>query len=414
MATTTRKYQDYQKAIQWYTVAAKGGYSMAYYRLGLMHELGKGVDASMDDAALLYKTGASLGNVTCMAQIAWCHRHGNGVELSLEQAFYWYKKAAENGDETAQYELARMYNEGAYVEFNFQECLKWYLSASTKLAEAKDAIGLLYFNGLSGSRDYQTAEKWFSEAAKQKYHPSLYHLGLLYEEQGKFDDSVKYYEEACQLGSAAAYHNLARLYCNGIGVEIDFEKALRYYSIAAEKGIAASFYSLGILYLKGKGVDKDISRAVELLSIAADKKSPEAQHQLGMMYSSNDIEEIEIDYDKAVKYYQMGVDQNYSLAQNNLGLLYEKGNGVPFDISKALMLFRKAAEQKLPEGMYNMGRIYENGCLDVIQPNHQIAVEWYEMAADIGHSISQFRLGRLYLDGFTVTTSTDKAKKFLS
>ena len=59
--------QDYDKAIFWYTEAAKQGDTNAQNNLGLMYE------------------------------------NGDGVEKNLEKAIYWYNKAIELGNDYAEF-----------------------------------------------------------------------------------------------------------------------------------------------------------------------------------------------------------------------------------------------------------------------------------------------------------------------
>ena len=48
-------------------------------------------------------------------------------------------------------------------------------------------------------------------------------------------------------------------------------------------------------------------------------------------------------------------------AEFQLGILYAAGQGVPFDIDRALQWYRKAAEKGYGEAEYNLAVAYHNG-----------------------------------------------------
>lgn len=63
------------------------------------------------------------------------------------------------------------------------------------------------------------------------------------------------------------------------------------------------------------------------------------------------------------------------------------------DISR----YRKAAEQGIPKGYYNMGVCYEKGY--EVDVDFKQAIEWYTLAADSGYASAQYNLAQMYYDG---------------
>ena len=55
-----------------------------------------------------------------------------------------------------------------------------------------------------------------------------------------------------------AQNNIAVLYDNGLGVELDFKKAFSYYLLSANQGFMIAQFNLGVVYETGKGVDADL------------------------------------------------------------------------------------------------------------------------------------------------------------
>jgi hypothetical protein len=109
-------------------------------------------------------------------------------------------------------------------------------------------------------------------------------LGLAYirlnPEDSRFDPekAVSFLERAVERGSPEAQMELAKLYEQGIGVDIDEERALELYRAAADQGFADAINDLGFLhYNGGLGLRPNPDRALELFERAADLRHPEAQ-----------------------------------------------------------------------------------------------------------------------------------------
>lgn len=70
-----------------------------------------------------------------------------------------------------------------------------------------------------------------------------------------------------------------------------------------------------------------------------------------------------------------------AIAQHYLGLKYKKGDGVPQDYFLAFHWFKKAAEQELPEAIYQLGLMYEEG--KGVEQNDIEAVNCYAKAKEL-------------------------------
>ena len=71
---------------------------------------------------------------------------------------------------------------------------------------------------------------------------------------------------------------LAKLFEQGLGVEIDEKRALELYRAAADQDFADAINDLGFLYYQGGlGLRADPAKALELFERAADLRQPEAQ-----------------------------------------------------------------------------------------------------------------------------------------
>ena len=160
----------------------------------------------------------------------------------------------------------------------------------------------------------------------------------------------------------------------------DYEQAVKKYRIAAELGDANSQFWLGRLYQQGQGVKQDYQEAVKWYRKAADQGNSYAQNNLGRLYQQG--RGVKQDYQEAAKWYRKAAEQGNSYAQNSLGWLYEYGRGVKQDYQEAAKWYRKSAEQGNKYGQYDLARMYEKG--EGVKQDYQEAVKWYRKAAEQG------------------------------
>jgi len=175
-----------------------------------------------------------------------------------------------------------------------------------------------------------------------------YQLGedYYYGRNGKtqnYEEAVRCYRKAAELGYARAQNDLGVMYANGRGVTKNDEEAVKWYRKAAEQGNATAQYNLGVMYANGRGVTKDDEEAVKWFRKAAEQGSADAQCYLGYMYGNG--RGVTKDYEEAVKWYRKAAEQGNEYGQYNLGYMYEKGLGVTKSDEEAVKWYRKAAEQ---------------------------------------------------------------------
>jgi TPR repeat protein len=70
-------------------------------------------------------------------------------------------------------------------------------------------------------------------------------LALIYDNQGKYEEAIRFYLMAIEKGNIKAMFNLAMLYEN----QGNDEEAIRFYLMAIEKGDKDAMYNLGCLYM---------------------------------------------------------------------------------------------------------------------------------------------------------------------
>ena len=431
--------QNYKKAMEFYSLAAKQGQINAMYQLGLAYHLGRGVvhddimainwlekAASQGHAAAkirLKKAKSNLQNMICQecqriekAAEKWnveskacvekvqndrfdiettelspeelyrkglAYKYGDGVSKNLQKSVVYIEKAAEQGHAEAQFLLGKCYASGQGVShLDYQKAIQW-------LEKAKQ-------QGHIRAKEYLTEVKVDAEISDLRPE-MIYHKGIAY----KYGDgvpknlqkSVAYIEKAAKQGYMDAQVWIGKCYALGIDVPKNYRKATEWYQKAAVQGCAEAQIRLGEFYEAGYGVTKDYQKANEWYRKAAKQGNAEAQFHLGKCYATS--RGVLQDYEKAIKYLEKAASQGHAEAKEYLekvkiarlspialyrkGVAYENGYGVTQDSQKAVACIEKAAVQGSAEAQFLLGEYYEKGY--GVAKDIQKAVEWYEKAA---------------------------------
>jgi TPR repeat protein len=157
------------------------------------------------------------------------------------------------------------------------------------------------------------------------------------------------------------------------GSSPDYSRIVDLYRRAERQGNIGASFALGRLYDQGLGVEKDLNQAIDHYSVAAKAGNPEA---MGYMASSyfwiGDYSFSFIWADRAAQAGDPG-------GTNVLAVLYNKGwGGADKDYSKAMELYRRAADAGDCFALSNIGGLYYNG--DGVAQNASEAERWFAKA----------------------------------
>ena len=132
--------RDLDKAVHWYTEAAKQEDPLAMHSLGAMHARGEGFEQDFAKAITWYSRAAEKGYASSQAALGFMHQYGQGVEPDIEKAIHWYRLAADQGDENALQQLRELDRAGDDGMIN-EAWLAAYMDASSeKLAMEHNRI----------------------------------------------------------------------------------------------------------------------------------------------------------------------------------------------------------------------------------------------------------------------------------
>ncbi len=199
------------------------------------------------------------------------------------------------------------------------------------------------------------------------------------------------------------------LYRNG-----EYGKAFALFNDAAALGYADAIFNIGVCYMAGLGVEQDSVKGFKSFRKAANLGQERAFHNLASCYfygigtPQNDT--------LAIKYYKESAERGNAISQTMLALCYERGRGTEKDTLEAARWYAKAAENEEPTALYAIAEMYAKkdsvAGLSKGELRKQPAIGYYRKAAEKGHVLAQYKLGRFYDTGYYVRKSRKKAFKW--
>jgi len=109
---------------------AEQGDARAAFGLGLLYDLGEGVEQDAAAAYGWYRRAAEAGHVLAEFNIAVMCDSGTGTMRNPTEAALWYARAAAHGYARAEYDLAQLYQAGEGVPRNLDMAASWCAAAA--------------------------------------------------------------------------------------------------------------------------------------------------------------------------------------------------------------------------------------------------------------------------------------------
>lgn len=273
----------------------------------------------------------------------------------------------------AQYELGNYYKGKGVIPKDPTKALKWYQkSAEQGYVDALCALSHFYEEGVLLKKDYAKALEFYLKGTNQGKDADPYRLGLLYEANKNYEESVKWIIKAADQGNAGAKFNLGGYYALGIGVPQDFEKALNCFAVNNSLFFQSKCYKYGWI------VKRDPKKAKDLW-----------EQDYVMVSSHKPV------YIPPYRGYEsdMGIEGFKALCSTPMANMYdaldygleyyEKGDKYPKNYEKAVEEFTKAAELGNAEAKYYLGICYKDG--KGVPQDQEEATKWFTKAAEQGY-----------------------------
>ena len=177
--------------------------------LGLMYEIGRGVEEDWEKSFSLYSQAADLGSPKGLYNLALSYEYGIGTTVNLKKAFETMKSAHNAGNPYALFQLALYYQYGIGVATDQDEALRHYqLAADLGVTDATVSIAELYHSwgwnsdaerylvkALRNPPDFLDNYNFYSENNEQHYFHKLNELlAMVYSEQDREREAVELYK----------------------------------------------------------------------------------------------------------------------------------------------------------------------------------------------------------------------------
>ena len=244
---------------------------------------------------------------------------------------------------------------------------------------------------------YASAQKGFKPA---QYRLSEYtsHVGDAWRQYISITNASEYYDHSKSSDSGDFEYCLGAVLLYGIGIDCTArtkQAGVFLMEKSIEKGNLSALYELFNYYINCANdlIIDYLSKYVELL-IAIERDSER------LIRISNDLFDCEPHGNECDKVALIALEKAYSLDKsnptilNNLGWAYLNGRGCECDYQRAIKFSNQAASLGSSKSYYRLGTIYEQG-FGLHSPNLDLALEYYQKAANMGHEKSTKKLDEL-------------------
>lgn len=342
---------------------AKLGNADAAFRLGQYYHLESAVPNN-SKAQTYYEQAAAAGNLRAVTNIGQLYRR-RGL---MKDALGYFERAAQRGDKQAYKILAEIYLIGSEMPRDEAKGLEWL-------------------------------EKGFAagSAASYSFAADAYFYGF-YGLPKNLDKAVGYYDKAAELGEYKPKLEVAQMFIDGRGVEINTQLGLRMLSELEALKVRDAVEVLGQVYAEGRyNVPSDKAMAVKYWVTAAGLGSCMSMKNLGIAYDNGWTGQAEpgLAADYIEQAAQCGTPPDPA-DQWKAATRFQFGKGRPVMCAKAVSYYDAAAKAGYMQAINDVAALLERGCdPKLFPPNPREALRYYLQAARMGAVPAQFKVAQL-------------------
>lgn len=460
------------------------GSPQAEYRIGIMYLNGEGCPIDAEKAQEYLQGAADKGHAYAQYMLGKLYLDGKRIKRNAVKAYDLLSDAAVNGNRSAQYLLANLLISGKEFEkdeklgFRLMKlvsdendpyaAVKMYKLCRDGIGTDQDMVRARYYRA-SAKIVFRSRQKedlpdmvdgHYAVWTKEYYEARQYYSGSA-ETERDFDMAMVLLEVESERGNAYATYDLARMYMEGLSVDVDREKADKLYSNALQAFLLIEStkhdpyiqYRIGKMFRDGKGTEKNFEKAAEYYQKSADQNNPFAQYALGkLLFTGIDVEK---DVPEAISLLTSSAGQNNEYAQYMLGKIYLAGEYVAADEARGFRMIRASADQGNAYAAYAAAELCQKGIgteksestanryfsaaysgfVDMERETHDdsmqlrlanmlasgegcgknigMAIDYYEKSSRQNNQFAQYALGRHYLNEKKMDGNYDKAKQLL-
>lgn len=277
----------------------------------------------VDDAIALVDRDAEAGDVSAIfmqAQYcAWGFDGERAYAQNIQKALDIYNYLAAEGHIQAYYELSLMYENIEEIK-DHQKSFDYAVKAAQ--AGHPDAL-FLVATRFYEAKDFDSSKEWMEKAARQNSPQALYVLAINHVTDDGMKGGLKYIFDypkndekgvelmlkAADAGSSLALYWVALWHGSGTFLERDDKKAFQLmcdsFDLDHDSWVAKM---IGDCYCNGKGVEQNYEAAVSFYKWAADDGESQAACSLAYLYYTGADGAVEKNYDEAISLLQPFLD----------------------------------------------------------------------------------------------------------
>ncbi|CAO3665867.1 unnamed protein product [Rhizopus stolonifer] len=284
----------------------------------------------------------------------------------------------------------------------------------------------------------EEAEYWINKLSKSNHPEALYikghwhrfgkrTVGSQYRKINYFK-AFKCFHQSAKLGCIEAHYELAEYYVS----QKEFKKAISSYTLAASKKHVLALYKMANILLRGLlSQEKDVHEGLKFLREAADagctQDSARSAYDLACIYAC-DLESIDLErntilsslmseqqFPLAIEYFKKADEFGMAIAAFRLGRIHEQGQlNIKKDVYEAYRYYTRASEMKCHEAMLELSRIYKEGIPGYLNAHPIMAYKWCQYATESGNKVAEYTLGCYHEEGIGVNANYSQALEWFS
>lgn len=353
----------------------------ARYHLGLMFELGIGIDPDPWQAQHWYGLAAAAGLPAALTALGRINE-----DADLPSALDAYRRAAHAGDADAQAALGRLLGRQGGPLADRLEAQHW----TARAAFAGQPEALLAWSDTVRATEPDLADDCVRRAADAGWAEAQLRQGekcARRGDPGALTEAAHWLRLAAEQGLPAAQVALGSAYRNGRGLPRSDAQARLWWERAAEQDDACARWHLSLMWAAGASdMPRDLEKAIALCEQAAAAGFVPAQSTLGILLTTAQRPE------EAARWWQPAADHGDPEALYNLGAAYAEGRGTTPDPVAAFERFLAAAEAGLAPAQARVGLAYATG--DGVATDPIEAHKWFAIARQAGDKAAAQNLQR--------------------
>ena len=218
--------------------------------------------------------------------------------------------------------------------------------------------------------------------------------------------ALELYRTEAERGNVLAFHELGKIYRNGLLGEESIPKADKYFQKALHGFLEIEptakrlqdyvQYRIGKMYALGYGTEQDYSEAFAWFEKSAAAGNKFAQYSLGSLYFyENGVTQ---NNEKAFEYYKLSADQDNAYACYEMAKMLRDGIGIEKDAGQAEYYFKNAYNgfAKIANDNPNDKIIYRLGVMTFsgtgCEANRELGIEYIKQSTELGNEYAKMFL----------------------